>query len=88
MNVVNREKIREGVLLIPFSETKTKEHQMQTTNEPTIETYKGHELLVLNPGAKWPLKFGLQKAELVAGRIEDIHAFIKIQREKLGEEGQ
>ena len=54
----------------------------EQTVTPTIEEYKGHELLVLNPDNKWPLKFGLQKAKLILAHVEDIASFIEDQEAK------
>ena len=64
---------------------------MQTTNKsiievPTIEVYRGQELLVLNPHTKWPIKFGLAKAEVIMSHMTDIQEFIQTQREKLDED--
>jgi len=33
--------------------------------KPKIEEYKGHDLIVLNPDAKFPFKFGKAKAQLI-----------------------
>ena len=61
---------------------------MKTDTEISVETYRGHDLLVLNAAAKWPLKLGLNKAELIISNVDAIQAFIEEQREKLGEDSQ
>ena len=33
--------------------------------KPKIEQYKGHDLIVLNPDAKFPFKFGKAKAQQI-----------------------
>ncbi len=52
---------------------------METATKPTTETYKGHVLLVLNPDAKFPTKFGVKKAQLIIEKMEAIQSFIEEQ---------
>ena len=54
-----------------------------TKTEPTTEEYKGHVLLVLNPAAKFPIKFGLKKAKFLMENLDEIQIFIKEQEAKL-----
>jgi hypothetical protein len=60
-----------------------KEPKMETTTttatKPTTETYKGHVLLVLNPDAKFPIKFGLKKAKFLIENLDEIQNFIEEQ---------
>ena len=44
-------------------------------NTPTLEQYKGHDLIVLNPDEKYPLKFGQKKAKLIVEHIDTIAHF-------------
>ena len=42
---------------------------------PKTETYKGHELLVLNPNEKFPFKFGAKKAQMILDNLDHIREF-------------
>ena len=42
---------------------------------PTTEQYKGHDLIVLNPEAKFPFKFGQAKAKLIIEHIDTVSHF-------------
>ena len=53
-----------------------------TATKPTTEEYKGHVLLVLNPDAKFPIKFGLKKAKFLLENLDEIQNFIKEQEAK------
>ena len=48
---------------------------------PKTETYKGHELLVLNPDSKFPFKFGAKKAALILANVEHIQSYVDEQGE-------
>ena len=54
-------------------EPKQKEKKPMT---PQTETFKGHELLVLDPDNKWPFKFGAKKAALILDNIEAIKLYV------------
>ena len=61
-------------------ETKTKKPMI-----PKTETYKGHELLVLDPESKWPFKFGAKKAALILENVEHIKSYVEEHGEGGGE---
>tara|TARA_B110000438_G_scaffold43852_1_gene43832 strand:+ start:3057 stop:3242 length:186 start_codon:yes stop_codon:yes gene_type:complete len=50
-----------------------------TQTQPTTETYKGHDLIVLNPDADKfkQFKFGLAKAKLVIEHLDAVQSFIE-----------
>ena len=52
---------------------------------PKTETYKGKELLVLNPESKWPFKFGATKAALILENVDHIKSYVEEHGEGGGE---
>lgn len=49
---------------------------------PERSEYKGHPILVLNPGARFPFQFGLTKARLILGNVEAIRKFLEDEETK------
>lgn len=43
---------------------------------PTVSEYKGHAMLVLNPGDKFEFQFGLGKAKMILEHVNSIRAFV------------
>lgn len=44
---------------------------------PITEEYNGHPILVLNPGDRYPFKFGVSKATLITQHINTIKRFVE-----------
>lgn len=42
---------------------------------PIIESFRGHKVLTLNPGHKYPFRFGKVKARMIIENIEQIRRF-------------
>lgn len=55
---------------------------------PEITEYKGHSLLVLNAGDKFPFQFGLGKAKLILEHLDAIRAFVESDGKECGESSQ
>jgi len=43
---------------------------------PTVDSFKGKPILVLNPDSNWPFQFGVGKAKLIVEHLEHIKAFV------------
>lgn len=48
-------------------------------SKPTVSSYKGNDILVLNPDQKFPFSFGKGKALLILQHLDAIREFAGVQ---------